>query len=232
MKRTVFTLFTIILLSNIFATETYLTHAYNADYSLFPQNKFRAYYENHVLNDFQVNYSVQAIYTIPRSEVQGYSCEEILKRLDQMGGLDKECFGVSYIDGNTGERKPIFKKSSFTLTDVDGNTGELYVKDKAAGGLYFDVTINKYNDGNNYYIVYGLLNRSPTNFFVRGIKKNEASIFVLIEEAEAEIKLYALMQSKYSPANHRFLKSFVENAVAGRVLEIENWFYRMLCCKE
>ena len=229
MKKSIYLILLLLITSKVFAAQIHLTHSYAADYSLFPDNKFKDYYVNNQLKKFPVNYSVQSVYVIPKNEANGYSCEQILSKLDQMGGLDKEAYGVSYIDANTGERKPIFKKSSYTITDIKRNTGELYVKDKAAGGLFFDVSIDKYVDGNTYYLVYGILKQSPTNFFVRGIKKGEACIFVLMQDTETEIRVYALMQSKYSPANHRFLKAFVEGAVSARVIEIENWFYRMLC---
>lgn len=229
MKKIFYLLLLLFLTSKGFSAEIQLTHSYNADYSLFPENKFKNSYVQNQLSKFQVNYSVQSVYVIPKIEASGYSCEEILSKLDQMGGLDKEAYGVSYIDSRSGERKPIFKKSSYTIKDALNKKGELYVKDKAAGGLLFDVSIDKYVDVDTYYLVYGLLKESPTNFFVRGIKKEEASIFVLMQENESEIRVYALMQSKYSPANHRFLKSFVEGAVSARVIEIENWFYRMLC---
>lgn len=228
MKRLLFA-FLLLFLSNIYAADIKLLHSYNANYKLFPENKYKEFYIKKLSKDFTVNYSVQSLYTIPKKEVKGYSCEEILHKLDQMGGLDKECYGVSYIDGDSGERKALFKKSSFTVCENNQNKGELYIKDKAAGGLYFDVSIDKYNiEENTCYVVYGILNRSPTNFFVRGIKKNQASIFVFMQEKSSEVKVYAIMQSQYSPASHRFLKSFVESAVSSRVTEIENWFFRMI----
>ena len=70
---------------------------------------------------------------IPRSEIKGYPPEIILKKLDQMGGVDKECFGVSYIDANNGKRKPIFKKAY--LYNEEKN---LYIKDKTAGAINFN----------------------------------------------------------------------------------------------
>ena len=85
----------------------------------------------------------------------------ILKKLDQLGGLDKECYGVSYIDANTKERKPIFKKSIY-----DKENGTLYVKDKAAGGLNFDVNIDTYKNNGNVYVVNAIINKKPDNIFV------------------------------------------------------------------
>lgn len=229
MKRFTLLLLLIFTINNVFAIDFILTHSYSEDFSLFPDNNLKDYYIKTQLKSFPVNYSVQSVLSIPKSEAKGFSCDQILSKLDQMGGLEKDCNGVSYIDENTKERKALFKKSEYTVSQDNKNKGELYVKDKAAGGLYFDVSMNKYVDNATYYIVYGILNRSPTNFFVRGIKKDEASIFVLMQESEENINVYAVIQSSYSPANHRFLKSFVETSVAVRVTEIENWFYRMLC---
>ena len=232
MKKSVFAFVFMLLTFGLFAVEQRISHSYCPDYSLFPDNTYKNYYEKKFLTSFEVNYCVQSVFEVSKAEVVGYSCRDIIKKLNQMGGLDKECFGVSYIDGNTGERKPIFKKSSYTETAPGKNEGELYVKDKAAGGLYFDVSIDEYMNNNPTYAVCAVLNRSPTNFFVRGIKKNEAGIFVLMQETEASIKVYAVMQCTYCPQKHRFLQSFVENAVSARVLELENWFYRMLCTKQ
>ncbi len=229
MKKNILTVLVLFIINSVFAINTRITHSYSSDYSLFPENNLKDFYIKTQLNSFPVNYSVQSVLSIPKTEAKGFSCEQILSKLDQMGGLEKDCNGVSYIDGNTNERKALFKKSEYTVSQDNINKGELYVKDKAAGGLYFDVSINKYVDNETYYVVYGILNRSPTNFFVRGIKKDEASIFVLMQESDTDINVYAVIQSSYSPANHRFLRSFVETSVEVRVIEIENWFYRMLC---
>ncbi len=207
-----------------FSSERQIIHSYNADYSLFPEIPLNERYIKKLSNKYDVKYCVQAIYDIPKNEAKGYSCEEVLHKLDQMGGLEKECYGVSYIDANTGVRKPIFKKAEYD--EVNGN---LYVKDKAAGGLNMDVKIDRYIDNGKVYAVNGIINKRPDNIFVRGIKKNEAEIFVLMQEKEDFISVYALIQCSYSPIEHKFLKSFVENAVTGRVIEIQNWFYRMLC---
>lgn len=232
MKKNIFVFLCFFTAINCFAAEQRISHSYNPDYSFFPETKYKDYYINNFLTSFEVNYCVQSIFEIPKEEASGYSCDDIIQKLDQMGGLDKECFGVSYIDANTGERKPIFKKSSFTETAPGKNNGELYVKDKAAGGLYFDVNIEKFIEENKVYAVCAVLNRSPTNFFVRGIKKNEAGIFVLMQETDSLIRVYAVMECTYCPQKIRFLQSFVENAVSARVLELENWFYRMLCTKQ
>ena len=238
MKKYIFAFLCFFTAFNCFAVEQRISHSYNPDYSFFPETKYKDYYIKNFLTSFEVNYCVQSIFEIPRGEAAGYSCEDIIQKLDQMGGLDKECFGVSYIDANTGERKPIFKKSSFVYSENINNSGELYVKDKAAGGLYFDVNIEKFIEEkksieeNNVYAVCAVLNRSPTNFFVRGIKKNEAGIFVLMQETDSLIRVYAVMECTYCPQKVRFLQSFVENAVSARVLELENWFYRMLCTKQ
>ena len=229
MKKITFAILLFFIINSLSAIDAKIVHAYSSDYSLFPENKFKDYYIKNQLNSFPVNYSVQSVLSIPKADAKGFSCDQILSKLDQMGGLEKDCYGVSYIDPNTNERKALFKKSEYSVNENNQNKGQLYVKDKAAGGLNFDVSINKFDDKETYYVVYGLLNKSPTNFFVRGIKKDEASIFVLMQESDNDINVYAVVQSSYSPANHRFLKSFVENSVAIRVVEIENWFYRMLC---
>ncbi len=223
-KKIIINLFLLFFLSTVYSSERQIIHSYNADYSLFPDTPIKDRYINKLSNSYPVRYCVQAIYDIPKNEANGYSCEQVLHKLDQMGGLEKECFGVSYIDGNSGERKPIFKKSKY-----DEQSGELYVKDKAAGGLHLDVSIDRYFNNGNTYVVNGIINRRPDNIFVRGIKKNEAEIFVLMEEKADVISVYALIQCSYSPLELRFLKSFVENAVTARVVEIQNWFYRMLC---
>ena len=58
----------------------------------------------------------------------------------------------------SGERKAIFKKAEF-----DRSTGQLYVKDKAAGGLNFDVGIDTYKNNGNIYIVNAIINKKPDN---------------------------------------------------------------------
>ena len=50
-----------------------------------------------------------------------------------------------------------------------------------------------------------------------------------MQENDSNIDVYALIQCSYSPIEHKFLKSFVENAVTARVSELQNWFCRMLC---
>ena len=225
MKKSFFLLIIFFLLvSQTFPIERSILHTYTADYSLFPDNQFKKSYVKKMSTKYDIHYCVQSNIIIPKNEAKGYTCSQILKRLDQMGGLDKECYGVSYIDGVTGERKPIFKKSKF-----DEEKNELYVKDKAAGGLHFDVVIDRYETGNNIYAVNAIINKRPDNFFVRGIKKNEAEIFVFMQENESNISVYALIQCAYSPVDHKFLKSYVESAVTARVIEIQNWFCRMLC---
>ncbi len=207
-----------------FSVERSISHSYNADYSLFPENQYKESYINKLNSNYEIKYCVQSNLKVSKSEANGYDCSQILAKLDQMGGLDKECYGVSYIDGRTGKRKPIFKKSTY-----DYNSGELYVKDKSAGGLHFDVGIDTYLNDERIYAVNAIINKAPDNIFVRGIKKNEAEIFVFMQENESDINVYALIQCSYSPIEHRFLKSFVESAVTARVLELQNWFYRMLC---
>ena len=91
------------------------------------------------------------------------------------------------------------------------------------------VDIETFNNIDNSYIVNAVITKNPDNIFVRGLKKNEAEIFVLMQEDSEKIRVYALIQCSYSPIEHKFLKSFVERAVTSRVLEIQNWFYRMLC---
>lgn len=225
MKKLKLFIITLLLITSFcFSNERQILHSYSADYSLFPETQLKDRYIKKLSNRYPVKYCVQAIYDIPKNEANGYSCEQVLHKLDQMGGLEKECFGVSYIDANTGVRKPIFKKAEY-----DEVRGTLYVKDKAAGGLNMDVIIDRYINSGNIYAVNGIINKRPDNIFVRGIKKNEAEIFVLMQEKADVISVYALIQCSYSPIEHKFLKSFVENAVTGRVVEIQNWFYRMLC---
>ena len=225
MKKLKLIIFSLLFINSFsFSAGRQILHSYKADYCLFPESPLKDRYIKKLSNSYEVKYCVQAVYDIPKNEANGYSCEQVLHKLDQMGGLEKECYGVSYIDANTGIRKPIFKKS-----DYDEVNGTLYVKDKAAGGLNMDVKIDRYIDNGKVYAVNGVINKRPDNIFVRGIKKNEAEIFVLMQEKEDFISVYALIQCSYSPIEHKFLKSFVENAVTGRVVEIQNWFYRMLC---
>lgn len=209
---------------SIFSFEYNLIHTYSADYGLFPDTPYSQYYISKLADKYPVKYCVQSNIRFSKAEAQGYTCSEVLKKLDQMGGLDKECYGVSYIDAESGVRKPIFKKASF-----DSEKGLLYVKDKAAGGLNFDVKIDTYKNLENIYVVNAVINKRPDNIFVRGIKKREAEIFVLMQENDEYISVYALIQCSYSPLEHKFLKNIVEMAVTSRVLEIENWFYRMMC---
>ena len=215
----------LLLLSAVpcFSLDRSISSAYTADYSLLPESPYSSVFTNRLKGIFQVNYSYQAVAEIPKSEIKGYDCGQILKMLDQMGGLDKKCNGVSYIDANTGELKPIFKKSRY-----DNKTGELYIKDKAAGGLYFDLSIDKFVSTNTIYSVMAVVSRTPSNIFVRDIKKNEAAIFVLMQEEEESVKLYVLIQSKFSPLKHWLLTSAIESAITGRVIGLQDWFYRML----
>ena len=74
-----------------------------------------------------------------------------------------------------------------------------------------------------------VLNKTPDNIFLQGIKKNEACIFVFLEETEEGANLYVLIQTKFSPLKMKFVKKIVENAVSARVIELQNWFYRMIC---
>lgn len=203
--------------------ERKILHTYEADYRLFPDSPYKNKYIKKLSNNYQVKYCVQSIMRIPRQDNKGYSCAQILKKLEQMGGVDKECFGVSYIDSNTGERKPVFKKVIY-----NEENGKLYIKDKAAGGLHFTVGIDQYHNKETTYVVNAVINKHPDNIFVRGIKKNEAEIFVYMEESDEFISVYALIQCSYSPIEHKFLKSYVEKAVNARVKELQNWFYRML----
>ena len=224
MKKIIICLFTFLLLQSAFSFDSTSKHFYGPDYSLFPECPYKVSYIKRLTSRYSVSYTFQSIMEIPKSEVKGYSCKEILGHLDQMGGLDKECYGVSYIDANTGVRKPVFKKSRF-----DDSISELYVKDKAAGSLYFDVDIDWYNNTDSTYIVNAILNKTPSNIFVREIKKNEATIFVLMNETESAVQLYVLAQSHFSPKKHKIVTSIIEAAVSGRVQAIQEWFYRMLC---
>ena len=225
MKKTILILSVLLLLiSNLNADSRKITHSYHSNYTLFPEFEYRNTWIRKLSSNYDIRYCVQSVYEIPKSEAKGYSCVQILDKLDQLGGLDKECYGVSYIDANTGERKPIFKKSTYNK-----DTHELYVKDKAAGGLHMKVDIETFNNIDNSYIVNAVIIKNPDNIFVRGLKKNEAEIFVLMQEDSEKIKVYALIQCSYSPIEHKFLKSFVERAVTARVLEIQHWFYSMLC---
>ena len=220
-KFTVF-VFLIYISINCFSQPKF-SHSYQADYSLMPKDEQSAFYSKKLKNLFPVNYCFQSVLKIPRENANGYSCSQILQKLDQMGGLDKECYGVSYIDGNTGVRKAMFKKSL-----LDKENHELYIKDKTAGGLNFDFKVDEYFGG-NVFAVTAVLNKNPSNVLLREIKKNEAAIFVLMQENQNEINLYVLIQCTYSPFKYKILKRIVENAVMARVFEVQNWFYRMLC---
>ena len=208
----------------IFSFERSITHSYEADYRLFPETAYTQKYINQLKGKYQVKYCVQSNLIIPKEEAKGYTCEQILKKLDQMGGLDKECYGVSYIDYRTSERRAYFKKSMF-----DRDSGLLYVKDKTIGGLYLDVAIDTYKQKDNIYAITAILNKRPDNFFVRAIKKREAELFVLLQETDEEINVYALIQSSSAPVKLKIFQNYVEGAVGGRVREIQNWFCRMLC---
>jgi len=212
------------LISPFFSIERSCMHAYNADYSLLPECTGSKNYINKLQSIFNVNYSYQSVTEIPKSEIKGYDCNQILKMLDQMGGLEKKCWGVSYIDANSGVRKALFKKSRY-----NEKTGELYIKDKAAGGLYFNLNIDRYLDKDSTYSVTAVLSRTPSNIFVRDIKKGEAAIFVMMKESDEKVLLYVLIQSEYSPLKHWLLTKLIESAVSSRVIEVQNWFYRMMC---
>ena len=216
----------VLILSHGFSFDRKIQHSYKSDYSLFPDIEFKDSYIKKLTENYEVHYCVQSVFQIPKAEAIGYGCNEILQKLDQLGGIDKECNGVSYVDPDTGARKAIFKKSEFNT-----DTNVLYIKDKAAGPLYFDVGIDRYKNNGNVYIVKAIVNKKPDIIFVRGIKKNEAEIFVLMQEDDEWIKVYALIQCSYNPLEHKFLKTLVESAVSLRVVEIQNWFYRMLCKK-
>ena len=207
-----------------FSFERTIIHSYEPDYSLFPDTAYTKKYINQLKGKYKVKYCVQSNLIITKEEAKGYSCEQILKKLDQMGGLDKECYGVSYIDYRTGERKAYFKKSLYNK-----NTGVLYVKDKTVGGLYLDVIIDTYKNKENIYAISAILNKRPDNFFVRAIKKREAELFVFLQETDEAINVYALIQSSSAPVKLKIFQKYVEGAVGGRVREIQNWFYRMLC---
>ena len=209
-----------------FSFERTITHSYEADYRLFPDTAYTEKYIKQLRGKYEVKYCVQSNIIIPKEAAKGYSCEQILKMLDQMGGLDKKCYGVSYIDYRTGERKAYFKKSSY-----DKNTGILYVKDKTIGGLYLDVSIDTYKQKENTYAISAILNKRPDNFFVRSIKKREAELFVLLQETDDSINVYALVQSSSAPIKLKIFQKYVEGAVGGRVREIQNWFCRMICGK-
>jgi hypothetical protein len=214
-------LFLILFNAQIFSQPSF-SHSYKADYSLLPDDEISKQYPHKLEKLFSVNYCFQSVMKIPRADASGYSCSQILQKLDQMGGLDKECYGVSYVDAE-GKRKALFRKSI-----LDNENHELYIKDKTAGGLNFDFNVDKFYDG-NVFAVTALLNKNPANILLREIKKNEAAIFVLMQENNEEINLYVLIQCSYSPLKHKFLKRIVENAVMARVFEVQNWFYRMLC---
>ena len=224
MKKTVlYLVLSFFIISNIFSGERKIQHSYNADYSLFPDAACKDEYIKKLGESYDVRYCVQSVFTIEKNLAKGYTCEEILSKLDQMGGVDKECFGVSYVDANK-IRRPIFK-----VVHHDTEKNELYIKDKAAGGLNTDISIKTYEDNGKVYIVNAVVNKKPDNIFVRGIKKDEAEVFVLMKEDDEFISVYALIQCSYSPLEHKFLKSKVEKAVSARVNELQNWFYRMLC---
>ena len=97
--------------------------------------------------------------------------------------------------------------------------------------MNFDVGIDTYKNNGNIYIVNAIINKKPDNIFVRGIKKREAEIFILMREDEENISVYALIQCSYSPLEHKVFKNLVESSVTLRVIEIQNWFYRMICKK-
>ena len=216
----------IILISHCFSFERKIQHSYCSDYSLFPEIEHKDKYIKKLTENYEVHYCVQSVFSVPKAEACGYSCDEILQKLNQLGGTDKECYGVSYVEPDTGKRKAIFKKSEY---DAEANT--LYIKDKAAGPLYFDVGIDRYKNNGNVSIVKAIVNKKPDIIFVRGIKKNEAEIFVLMQENDEWINVYALIQCSYNPLEHKIIKTLVESAVSLRVVEIQNWFYRMLCKK-
>ena len=224
MKKFILFIFSLNLITSLFCMERTISHSYKADYSLFPETQYKDSYIKSLTGKYDIRYCVQSNLVIPKSEAKGYSCEQILKKLDQLGGLEKECYGVSYIDPNSGERKALFKNAKF-----DPIAGLLYVKDKAAGGLNFDVGIDTYKNNGNIYVINAIINKRPDSIFVRGIKKREAEIFVFMQENNDSVSVYALIQCSYSPLEHKFLKNLVETSVTQRVNEIQNWFYRMLC---
>lgn len=224
MKKFIVLIFSLNLLASLFSLERSISHSYTADYNLFPDSKYKNTYINKLTGKYDINYCVQSNLVIPKSEARGYSCDQIIKKLDQLGGLERECYGVSYIDPKSGERKAIFKNARFNPEE-----GTLYVKDKAAGGLNFSVGIDTYKNNGNIYAINAIINKRPDSIFVRGIKKHEAEIFVYMQEQDDYISVYALIQCSYSPLEHKFLKALVESAVNLRIIEIQNWFYRMLC---
>ena len=186
-----------------------------------PETEISENYKSDLKNAFNSKYSYQALMIIPRSEIKGYPPEIILKKLDQMGGVDKECFGVSYIDANNGKRKPVFKKAYLY------NEGKnLYIKDKTAGAINFNYIQENFG---SIYTAKCIVCKNPDNILLSEIKKNEAGIFVMIDENADELELYVLIQCSYSPKKYRFLTKLVEKAISARVMELQNWFYRMLC---
>lgn len=211
----------LLFLNPLHSSSRKVLSSYHADYSLMPDNELSEKYKRELKNAFVSNYSYQAVMSIPRSEIKGYSADEILQKLDQMGGIDKECYGVSYIDANNGKRKPVFKKAYLYN---DGRN--LLIKDKTAGVINFDFSQEKYGSLSSAKCI---VCKNPDNILLREIKKNEAGIFVLIDEKEDKIQLYVLIQCSYSPKKYKFLTKIVEKAIAARVMELENWFYRMLC---
>ncbi len=224
MKK-VLSIFIFTLLSFLSYAQPAFRHVYGSDYSLLPETSISEEYKNRLKNLFEVNYCFQSVMSIPATKAKGYTCAQMLKKLDQMGGLDKECYGVSYINAD-GERKAMFKKA-----ELSRNGHELYIKDKAAGGLNFDFRVEEkaFGEGQKLYAVTAVLNKNPANILLRELKKDEAAIFVLMKEDSEKIELYVLIQCTYSPMKYRLLKRIVENAVMSRVLEVQNWFYRMLC---
>lgn len=224
MKKISFLLF-LLTFSFFCYSQSNFCHSYRPDYSLLPDISFSEDYKEKLRKLFPVNYCFQSVISIPREAARGNTCGEMLKKLDQMGGLDKECFGVSYIDAD-GKRKAMFRKS-----ELSRNGHELFIKDKTAGGLNFDFFVEErpFSEGYKYYAVTAVLNKNPSNILLREIKKGEAAIFVLMKETPDNIDLYVLIQCTYSPMKYKFLKKIVENAVMARVFEVQNWFFRMLC---
>ncbi|SEP76615.1 hypothetical protein SAMN04487977_101355 [Treponema bryantii] len=227
MKKFILLFITLNLFTGLFSFDRTISHSYKADYSLFPESKYKKTYTDKLTGNYDIRYCVQTNLVIPKKEANGYTCEQIIKKLDQMGGLDKECFGVSFIDEKSRERKALFKQAVFNQ-----NEGLLYVKDRAAGGLNFDVAIDTYKNNGNIYAINAIINKKPDNIFVRGIKKREAEIFVFMQENDETVSVYALVQCSYSPLEHKIIKNLVETSVTLRVVEIQNWFYRMLTGKK
>ncbi|MCR5253631.1 MAG: hypothetical protein K6C98_07955 [Treponema sp.] len=227
MKKYVLIILTLLFSVNVFCVNVNYKHVYSGDYSLFPKSDYSQFYSNKLKNIFPPNYSFQSLMFIPRDKMKGYSCEEVLNKLDQMGGLDKECQGVCYVDANTHKLKARFKKSEYNAASK-----ELYIKDKTAGGLVFNVDIERRGKTNNVYGVTALLKKDPNNIFLREVRKNQACIFVFMEEKAEGVNLYVLIQSACSPLKLKFLRSLVENAISARVLELQNWFYRMICTEK